>query len=284
MKLDDRQLGDLITESCDLQVDAMRDAAEITPALDEVHRDNAERARDPELIRGWNQQRRTLLRNGGLGIGALASRGLLGTAFGSAVLGIVAQPVAAQEGDVSVSIFQTAASLENLAVQTYAAALGLPFFGDNAVVQTFAETTMQQHDEHGQAFNAQAEALGGRAQMGTNPKYTPIVEDAAPGLTDYAAVVELASTLEEVAQDTYLANLSMLPTGEERQLMASVLAVETQHLAVLRAVGALLAADAGNLIAIPTDLAALPAAAGSVGFPEPFEEPDLASPPEEGAL
>lgn len=284
MKLDDRLLGELITESQDLQVDAMRDAAEVAPTLAEAHRENAEVTQDPAFIRQWNQDRRSVLRNGGLGLGALAGRGLLGTAFGSAVLGIVAKPVAAQEGDVSASIFQTAASLENLAVQTYGAALQLPFFGDNAVVQTFAETTMQQHDEHGQAFNAQAESLGGQPQMGTNPKYTPIVEDAATGLTDYAAVVDLAKTLEEVAQDTYLANLSMLPTGEERQLMASVMAVETQHLAILRAVGALLEAGAPELIAIPTDLAALPAAAGSVAFPEPFEEPDMASPPEEGAL
>lgn len=277
-------LGELITESRDLQADAMRDVVAVTRAMPEVHRETSEVTSDPEFIREWNLERRRLLRNGGLGMGALASRGLLGTAFGSAVLGVVAAPVAAQGGDVSVSIFQTAASLENLAVGTYEAALGLPFFGENQVVVTFAETTMQQHAEHGQAFNGQAEALGGQPQMGTNPKYTPIVEEAAAGLTDYAKVVELASTLEEVAQDTYLANLALLPTGEQRQLMASVMAVETQHLAVLRAVGALLAGGAPQLIAIPTDLAALPAAAGSVAFPEPFEEPQLASPPEEGAL
>lgn len=283
-RTDDRLLGDLITESQDLQVDAMRTAREITPDLAEAHRENVEVTRDPGFIDKWNQDRRRLLRNGGLGMGALAARGLVGTAFGSAVMGIVARPVAAQGEDVSIQIFQTAASLENLAVSTYEAALGLPFFGDNATVQAFAESTMQQHDEHGQAFNAQATSLGGEAQEGTNPKYTPIVEDMAPGLTDYAAVVELAKTLEEVAQDTYLANLSMLPMGEERQLMANVMAVETQHLAVLRAVGALLEGGAPELIAIPTDVAALPAAAGSVAFPEPFEEPNLASPPEEGAL
>lgn len=283
-RTDDRLLGELIIESQDLQVDAMRVARETTPSLAEAHREIAEVTTDPGYIAQWNNDRRRLLRNGGLGMGALASRGLLGTAFGSAVIGIVAKPVAAQGDDVSVSIFQTAASLENLAVQTYGAALELPFFDDNAVVKTFAETTQQQHDEHGQAFNAQAKALGGEAQNGTNPKYTPIVEDMAPKLTDYAAVVELAKTLEEVAQDTYLANLSMLPTGEQRELMANVMAVETQHLAVLRAVGALLEGGAPELIAIPTDPAALPAAAGSVAFPEPFEEPNLASPPEEGAL
>lgn len=283
-RTDDRLLGELITESQDLQVDAMRTARETTPDLAEAHRDIAEVTTDPGFIDKWNKDRRRLLRSGGLGMGALAARGLVGTAFGSAVMGIVARPVAAQGEDVSIQIFQTAASLENLAVQTYEAALGLPFFGDNAVVQTFAEMTMQQHDEHGQAFNAQATSLGGEAQEGTNPKYTPIVEDEASSLDDYAAVVELAKTLEEVAQDTYLANLSMLPMGEERQLMANVMAVETQHLAVLRAVGALLEGGAPELIAIPTDVAALPAAAGSVAFPEPFEEPNLASPPEEGAL
>lgn len=285
MKLDDRLLGELITESQDLQVDAMRAASQVARDLPEAHRETREVTSDPEFIEGWNRERRTLLRNGGLGVGALASRGLLGTAFGSAILGIVAKPASAQEGDdLSIQIMQTAASLENLAVSTYGAALGLPFFDQNQVVVTFAETTMMQHDEHGQAFNAQAEALGGQKQMGTSPKYTPIVEDAIPGLTDYTAVVELAKTLEEVAQDTYLANLSMLPTGDQRQLMASIMAVETQHLATLRAVGALLAGGAPQLIAIPTDVAALPAAAGSVAFPEPLEEPNLASPPEEGAL
>ena len=281
MRVDDRRLGELITESQDLQVDALRTARDVRPALAELA--HGSHASDPDLIRNFNGERRRLLRNGGLGMGALAARGLLGTAFGSAVIGIVGRPAGAQD-DVSVQIFQTASSLENLAVATYEAALGLPFIGDNKVVQTFAETTMQQHQEHGDAFKAQTKELGGEAQEDPNPKYTPVVEEMKPGLTDYAKVVELAATLEEVAQDTYIANLSLLPADETRQLMASVLAVETQHLATLRAVGALLAGGAAELIAIPTDLAALPAAAGSVAFPEPFEEPDMASPPEEGAL
>ena len=281
MRVDDQRLDELIVESQDLQVDALRTAREVRPDLAELAR--ARGPQDPGAARRYDDARRRLLRNGGLGIGALAARGLIGTAFGSAVIGIVARPAAAQD-DVAIQILQTASSLENLAVATYGAALGLPFFGDNAVVKAFAETTMQQHGEHSDAFNAQAEALGGERQDGTNPKYTPVVEEAKAGLTDYAKVVELAATLEEVAQDTYLANLSLLPADETRQLMASVMAVETQHLATLRAVGALLAGGAPQLIAIPTDLAALPAAAGTVAFPEPFEEPDLASPPEEGAV
>ncbi len=281
MRVDDRRLGELITESQDLQVDALRTAKEVRPALVELSHSST--TKDPDVVRRFNTERRRILRNGGLGAGALAARGLLGTAFGTAVMGIVARPAAAQE-DVSIMIFQTASSLEILAVAAYEAALGLPFIGDNAVVKTFAETTMMQHTEHNKAFQAQAESLGGEPRTTPSDKYAPVVAEATPGLVDYPAVVALASTLEEVAQDTYIANLALLPADESRQLMASVLAVETQHLATLRAVGALLDGGAPELIAIPTDLAALPAAAGSVAFPEPFEEAQMASPPEEGAL
>ena len=41
---------------------------------------------------------------------------------------------------------------------------------------------------------------------------------------------------------------------------------------------------APELIAIPTDLAKLPAAAGSVAFPAAFQGVSMASPPEEGAV
>ena len=282
MSVDESRLGELIAESQDLQADARRTNRSALSDLREIGRSRRGRPVDLDAVQRFRDGRRTLMRRGGFGMGALAARGLLGTAFGTAITSIVARPVSAQE-DVDVQILQTAASLENLAVATYGAALGLPFFGDNAVVMAFAETTRMQHGEHAAAFNAQAEALGGQRQDATNPKYTPIVEDATPTLTDYAAVVELAATLEEVAQDTYLADLSLLTDTDTRLLFATVMAVETQHLATLRAVGALLGA-APELIAIPTDVAALPAAAGSVAFPEAFEEPDLASPPEEGAL
>ena len=44
------------------------------------------------------------------------------------------------------------------------------------------------------------------------------------------------------------------------------------------------AGGAPDLIAIPTDLAKLPAAAGSVAFPDAFGGVTMASPPEEGAV
>lgn len=283
MKFNERALKGLIEESQDLQSGAMRDARESRAELREIGASRAGQGPDLDRLRQYSVGRRQLLKTGGFGLGILASGGLLSTAFGQRAAAIVNRPLQA-DVDVDIQIFQTASSLENLAVATYGAALTLPFIAENAVVATFAETTMNQHAEHGAAFNAQSADLGGARQDNPNPKYTPIVEDAKAGLTDALAVVQLAATLEEVATDTYLANLTLLSDGNMRTLMASVMGVESQHLAVLRAVGALLEGGAPELIAIPTDVAALPAAAGSVAFPAAFEEPNLASPPEEGAV
>jgi hypothetical protein len=283
MGIDHRAMQSLVEESEDLQVDALRDARVSNEQLRDVGASRAGHPVDDDEIRAYALGRRNLLKAGGLGMGVLASSGLLATAFGQRVAAIVQAP--AQAGvPVDIQIFQTASSLENLAVATYGAALQLPFIQENATVKAFAETTMRQHGEHGAAFNSQTESLGGTRQNGTNPRYTPIVESAKPTLTDAVAVAKLAATLEEVAADTYLANLALLSDGNMRLLMGSVLGVETQHLATLRAVIALIEGGAPQLVAIPTDLAALPAAAGSVSFPAPFEEPQMASPPEEGAL
>jgi hypothetical protein len=283
MNVPARELNDLIVESNDLQADSRRSLRQTMPVLRDIGRSRAARPVDLDAVRHYEQQRRTILKRGGMGMSALAAKGLLGTGFGAAVTAILTRPASAQT-NVDVQICQTASSLENLAVQTYEAALGLPFLDSNETVATFASTTMGQHAEHGESFNAAAKNLGGEEQNSTNPKYTPVVEQALPGLTDFLPVVELAATLEEVAQDTYLANLALIEDVDTRILMGSVMAVETQHLATLRAVKALLQGGAPELIAIPTDVAALPAAAGSVAFPEAFEEPQMASPPEEGAL
>lgn len=283
MNFDDVALDALIEESNDLQSDALAQGRACCEELRDIGFSRSLHPPDLDRLRQTSIERRRFLKAGGFGLAILASGGLLRTPLGSAVAAIVSRPLSMQS-DVEVQIFQTAASLENLAVATYAAALKLPFVQENAAILQFAETTMQQHSEHGAAFNTQAESLGGERQDAPNPKYSQVVQAAMPTLTNAAAVVELAATLEEVATDTYLANLTLLPDTTMRALMASVMGVETQHLATLRAVGALIAAGVPELVAIPTDLSALPAAAGSVAFPLPFEAPDLASPPAEGAV
>lgn len=284
VNVEEPRLRELIVESQDLQADALRQAKAHRRVFADIGRSRRGRPIDLDEVRAFRDDRRRVLRNGGFGLGTLAAKGLLPTAFGTALVGIVARPVSAQE-NVDVQILNTASSLENLAIATYEAALGLPFIADgNPTVKAFAETTMSQHTEHSAAFNDQAESLGGQRQEDTNSVLTPQIEEAKATLTDPIKVAELAAMLEEVAADTYLANLALLSDGDTKSLMGSVMGVEVQHLATLRAVIALLEGGAPELIAVPTDLAALPAAAGSVSFPEALPEPDLARDPEEGAV
>jgi rubrerythrin len=193
-----------------------------------------------------------------------------------------------------VQILQTAASIENLAVMTYKTALGLPYIGGssaNPVVKAFAMTTMAQHAQHNDAFNSAAAQLGGQKQTNPDPKYVPVVNSAVSSIVKMApaqgalAVVELAMTLENVAAETYSNNCSLLTDATAKKITASIMGIEAQHVAVLSAVKALLSAGAADLIALsPTVVTKLPAAAGSVGFPNSFYPTSMASPATEGAL
>lgn len=286
MTLDERALRELIVESEDLQVDALHDMKGVGADLADARADRVRAGVDPDAVRTIQEQRRKLVDDDAFGLGTLAAIGGLGAVFAGAITGFLGTPAGAQSGDdADVMVLQTASSLENLAVATYGAALKLDFIKNgNPVVKKFAETTMKQHNEHGDAFKAATKKLGGTEQMDPNPKYLKVVTDATPGLTDPAKVVALAMALEQVATQTYVANISLLQDETAKKLMGSVMGVESQHLAVLRAVQALLDGKAPELIAIPTDLAKLPAAAGSVEYPEPFEGTEMASPPEEGAV
>jgi len=283
LSIDDGKLKELIVESKDLQADALRDTHSTMADLREIGAARKGRPVDLDRIKAYNTSRRDLLKKGGFGFGGLAARGLLGGAFGSALFGIVAKPASAQ-ADVDIQILNTASSIENLAIATYGAALTLDFIQANATVTAFATTTMEQHTEHSKAFNAQAVALGGMEQTETNTKYQSVVDETLPTLTDALKVAEFAAVLETVATQTYVANMSLFEDKESKTIMASVMGVEAQHLATLRAVAALLSNDLGELVVIPTDVAALPDVAGSVAFPQPFEGTEMASPPEEGAV
>lgn len=281
IRIDERALDELIEESQDLHTDAMAVARETLPDVSDMAADRRRAGTevDPASIRDFAADRQTMVRRL-----ALATGGVLGV---GAVHSMFAGSVSAEDGDIDVMQLQTAVSLELLAVATYAAALTLPFIADgNPVIIKFAETTMAQHDEHRQAFSAQTIALGGTDQTVTNPKYTPIVEDAKKTFMAPIDVVKLAATVEQVATETYLADLNRYTDVTSRVLMASVMGVECQHLSTLRAVGALIEGGAPELIAIPlgADIAKLPAAAGSVAFPDAFQGITMASPPEEGAV
>jgi Ferritin-like domain len=260
--MDERGLSELMEQSDDLHSDAMRQGRQDL-------RDYSEAAHE---ARARRQHR-------------LAAAGvMIAGAAGAAVFGNAG---AALADDEDVQVLQTAAALENLAVSTYKTALTLPYIGGssaNGVVKAFAMKTMAQHDEHAKSFNSTVKALGGKEQNDPDAKYAAVVKAAVPKIKNAADVVKLAISLEDVAAQTYVKNVSMVSTADLRQLFASVAGVEAQHKAILLAVQALLAGGAAKLIALPPDGAKLPAAAGSVGFPDAFYPTAMASPASEGAV
>lgn len=281
--VDPNAMTSLIEESQDLHHDAM---AATVPALTEMV-ETGQDARvhglvDPDESRAVAARRSTMMTGAVFGGGLLAAAGIAG-----ALEALFASPAFAASG-ADVQILQTASSIEVLAVATYKTALTLPFIGGasaNPVVKAFATTTMQQHMQHLEAFNAAITGLGGKAQTNPDPVLAQVVQKAVPGLTSPGPVVALALELEQGAAETYVADVAALSDANAKKVTASIMGVEAQHASVLLAVQALLNANAPQLITLaPGNVANLPAAAGSVGFPDAFFPTDQARPASEGAL
>jgi hypothetical protein len=281
MSIDERALAERVEESKDLHSDSMRETHGALDEMVELGRERKADAVDPDEGPEVAHETRRLLSRGVMGGGALAAAG-----FGAALVTLLSTPAFADQ-TTDVQMLQTSASIENLAIATYNVALTLPFIGGaiaNPVVKAFAMTTMQQHMDHVQAFNAATTALGGKAQNDPDPALLAVVNKAKPTLTGPAPVVALAIQLENGAAETYVAFTGSLSDANARKVTASVMGIEAQHVAVLLAVQALVAAGHPEYIALPPPAAKLPAAAGSVGFPNSFYKTDMARPATEGVV
>ncbi len=138
--LDDRTFTELITESQDLHVDAMKQIKATLPDLAEIREQRRGQEIDTAEIERFNLGRRAALTRLGYGT---ATVGMLTGGFGGMFAGLLATPAYADQS-LDVQMLQTASSLERLAVNTYGTALTLPFIKNgNAVVVKFAQTTMQ---------------------------------------------------------------------------------------------------------------------------------------------
>ena len=289
MEIDESALRGLIEQSQDTHADGVRAAREPLADLVDLGRQaRAGASTDPDENRVFARENRSRLaatarRAGGLlaGAGVVAAFAdfIGGTAFASS--------------GTDVQVLQTASSIEVLAISTYKTALTLPYIGGSAanpVIKTFATTTMAQHADHLAAFQAATTALGGKKQTSPDPAFVPVVDKAVTSITKATAadgpllVVGLALELENIAAETYVNNMSLLTSANAKKVTASIMGVEAQHVAILNAVQALLKAGAGADITLPPPAAKLPAAAGSVGFPNAFYPTSSAAPATQGAL
>ncbi len=304
LKLDTTAFAELMEESQDLHVDAMRIAEDSLPELAQI-REERKGEVDTDEIDRFNDGRRSVLAKLGYGASGIATRALLGGGFGGLFAGLLATPARADQA-LDVQILQTAQSLEALAILAYTIALGegpdkanapaakavagITVANAKATVAAFAMETRRQHTEHKKAFQAQSTTLGGKPQDSPSPKFLPVLMSA--DLSTAPKVVDFAATLEKVATDSYLLNLSLLQDQKSKGIMSSVMAVESQHLATLRAVAALLAAGAEglDLIQVPfpaAEIPNLPPAAGSVATPDALHKvsgPELIGEPTSGAV
>lgn len=262
MNLDEGRMSDLLAESQDLHSTTMRLTR---AALDETVELGMER-RPREQARPGGDRRAFLRRS-------LFTAGALGGGVGASLLGRAFLTVSA-DSTTDVQMLQTAAAIENLAIAVYKKAATLPAQvsgAANPVILKFVQTTIQQHTDHLGAFNGAAKALGGKEQTDLlHSVYDSVVTPALGKIKGPGDVVGLAQTLEDAAAQTYVKFGGAVDDRNAQQTFATIAPVEAQHVAVLLAVKALIDAGAPQLIAIPPDLAKLPGAAGSVGFPKSF--------------
>ena len=285
MTADPRALAEQLEASQDLQSDALRPLHEGLHEL--VDAAQTQPGDDPEANQAFHETHTRAL------TASLAGAAILGAAGGAVLTGALASAAAASSSS-DVQILQTAASIENLAVSTYKTALTLPYIGGssaNPVVTKFAQVTMGQHAQHADAFNAAVKSLGGKAQHKPDPAFVPVVKKAVAGLGSATpaqgalGVVALALELENIAAETYVKDTALAKKTTNKALLASIMGIEAQHVSVLLAVQALLMAGAPQLISLsPGTAAMLPAAAGSVGFPNAFYKTNNAAPAGQGAV
>jgi hypothetical protein len=289
MELDETALSGLIEESQDTHADAIRAVKE--PLADMVELGHETRARnglDPDENRAFaGENRRRLSATARRAGGLLAATGIV-----AAIADFIGSAAFASSG-TDVQVLQTASSIEVLAIATYKTALTLPYIGGssaNPVIKAFATTTMGQHSDHLAAFQAATATLGGSKQTKPDPTFVPVVDNAVKAITSATPakgallVVGLAQELENIAAETYVNNMSLLTDANAKKVTASIMGVEAQHVAILNAVQALLKAGAGADITLPPPAAKLPAAAGSIGFPNAFYPTASAAPASQGAM
>jgi len=230
--------AEIVAMTSDLQ-DAHRDTLPaLQSSIDAWTRSPSD---DAERLSGFS--RRSFLTRSGL----LAAGGLLVASGGAAAASTIPRlagprsvrpaAFAAATAPLDVRVAALAASLENLAVSTYASALSAATAGKlgkvpNAVA-TFVKTAMAQHKDHAAAWNAVVSSGGYKPITAPNAAIAVTVNAAFAKVTDIAGVAKLALVLEDAAAATYLEAVGVLSGAQAIETAATIQPVEMQHAAIL---------------------------------------------------
>lgn len=168
-------------------------------------------------------------------VGSGVGSGLAAAATGRSTGVPVAKSAQKLSGDLAVVAL--AASLENLAVGTYQAAIDAvtqgKLTGVPAAVVTFAQTAQSQHKDHAAAWNGVLTGAGKKAITGVDLTVKKSVDKAFAKVTDVPGLAALALDLENVAAATYIAAIDVVKSPAGIKTAASIQPVELQHAAIL---------------------------------------------------
>ncbi|MGH9205591.1 MAG: ferritin-like domain-containing protein [Acidimicrobiales bacterium] len=223
---------------------------QMTNDLDQLHHDQTQPAMN-EAVDEWAElhreadaadarrpsrhSRRTFL----LGTGAAVAGGVVLAACSSSTPTSSSSTTASSGGALSgdLQVAAMAASLENLAVGTYQAAIQAAQGGHLGTVPpaiaNFAQTVMSQHSDHAKAWNAVLQQAGKQAVTGPDPVLKPTVDQGFAKVTDVTGVAQLALVLENTAAQTYQNGVGVLSNSGAIKTAATIQPVEMQHAAIL---------------------------------------------------
>lgn len=137
------------------------------------------------------------------------------------------------DSSMDLPLARTAASLEKLAVDTYATAAGSGLVTTKAIGDA-AGLFMSHHQEHLDALNATIKGVGGTEVTEANAAvFDALVKPALDALEDEAGVVQLALDLELAAAQTYAFAGGALSMPSLRSTIMTIGGVEARHAAVL---------------------------------------------------
>ena len=143
----------------------------------------------------------------------------------------------APDGNVDLDVAMLAASLEVLAVGTYAAALDAATAGALGdvppAVAEFVTVAMAQHQEQLDAWNGVITGAGGDAVTEPNATLKPTVDEAFAKVKDVTGAAELALMLEQIAAASYLNAQNVLTDKDAIMLAGSIQIIDAQHVSIL---------------------------------------------------
>lgn len=145
--------------------------------------------------------------------------------LGSTVLGSLTKEAAAATPD-DVELLNGAIALENAGIKAYTDAFSLKLL--SPPVLAVAQGFRADHQSHAAALAAAVKSAGG----------TPTTETAKleyPPLKSEADILAFAEKVERIAATSYLGDIGKLSNPALSKLMASILGVETTHVATLAA-------------------------------------------------